>query len=265
MCAPYELDTGDVPSWRNPMTTLTSPQIMTLVAGLTGQPAKRAENKTAAETRFRKVAAEVGLPDADAILARPFDQAEAAVRAFVADKAAAENLDAALDPETSAGGDAAIPSMTDGCGMLPSDVPAPGTSEEDADFVPPKFLRRDAAVMETVSRLAEEAAAAAGVKPAKGRKAAAEKAPKAEKPAKAPKAPKAATAPAGDKGPTKREIMLSMASRKEGATEAEICEAIGWKACLVTLRRVCEAEGYDLRTERQKGARARYYATKKAG
>lgn len=79
------------------------------------------------------------------------------------------------------------------------------------------------------------------------------------KPAKAAKA-----APAADKGPTKRAVMLAMVCSKRGATEAELCEAIGWKACLVTLRRAAAAEGVTLRAEKVKGGRARYFGQKAA-
>ncbi len=78
------------------------------------------------------------------------------------------------------------------------------------------------------------------------------------KKAKAAK-PKAEAAP---KGPTKNQMMLDMVCRAEGATEQEICEAIGWKACLVTLRRASAAAGVTLRAEKQKGGRARYFGTR---
>lgn len=63
-----------------------------------------------------------------------------------------------------------------------------------------------------------------------------------------------------EKGKTKRDVMLDMVRRPEGATEQEICEAIGWKACLVTLRRAAVAEGITLRVEKAKGSRSRYFA-----
>ena len=66
------------------------------------------------------------------------------------------------------------------------------------------------------------------------------------------------------KGPTKREIMLDMVRRTEGATEQDICEEIGWKACLVTLRRAAEAEGVTLRAEKNKGEKSRYFGTRAA-
>lgn len=78
------------------------------------------------------------------------------------------------------------------------------------------------------------------------------------KKAKAAK-PRAEAAP---KGPTKNQLMLDMVCRAGGATEQEICEAIGWKACLVTLRRVSAAAGVTLRAEKQKGGRARHFGTR---
>lgn len=82
--------------------------------------------------------------------------------------------------------------------------------------------------------------------------------------AKAPKERKARaprTAEAGQK--TKREIIIDMVTRPEGATELEICEAIGWKACLVTLRRVCEAEKITIVARKEEGSRrSRYFGTR---
>lgn len=43
---------------------------------------------------------------------------------------------------------------------------------------------------------------------------------------------------------TKKAVILDMIRRPGGATEAEICSAIGWKACAVTLRRVCRKAGF---------------------
>lgn len=90
------------------------------------------------------------------------------------------------------------------------------------------------------------------------RKAALEVAAKAAPKAKAEKPAKVETA----KEPTKREIMLDMVCSKTGATEAEICERIGWKACLVTLKRAAAASGVTLRVEKQKGERARYFGSR---
>lgn len=64
------------------------------------------------------------------------------------------------------------------------------------------------------------------------------------------------------RGKTKKEIMLDMVCAPGGATEAEICEAIGWKACLVTLRRSAAAAGVTLRAEKPKGGKSRFFGTR---
>jgi hypothetical protein len=72
------------------------------------------------------------------------------------------------------------------------------------------------------------------------------KAPASAKPAKAktaaPAKKRASEAPtkmAGMSGETKKETMLRLA--RSWTTEAAICEIIGWKACMVTLKRAAEA------------------------
>lgn len=67
-------------------------------------------------------------------------------------------------------------------------------------------------------------------------------------PKKAPKTPAAAKAapaapdgrPDGLRTGSKQAQMLDMVLAPTGATEAEICKALGWKKCRVTLKRVCE-------------------------
>lgn len=76
-----------------------------------------------------------------------------------------------------------------------------------------------------------------------------------KKPASKPAAAKA------EKEPTKRARLLSMVCTPEGATHAELCEALGWKSCLVTLRRAAAAAGVTIRVERVKGEPARYFGT----
>lgn len=61
---------------------------------------------------------------------------------------------------------------------------------------------------------------------------------------------------------SKKAVILSMVMRPEGATEDQMCEAIGWKACLVTLRRTAAAAGVTLRTEKAKGGRATYFGAR---
>ena len=80
------------------------------------------------------------------------------------------------------------------------------------------------------------------------------------KPAKAETAPREAPkAKPATRERSKRDIMLDLVCRKGGATEAEICEQIGWKKCLVTLRRAAAAEAVTLHSEKVKGGRARYF------
>lgn len=45
---------------------------------------------------------------------------------------------------------------------------------------------------------------------------------------------------------SKMAIMIDMALRPQGATEAEICKKIGWKKCRVTLTRTAEKIGAEL-------------------
>jgi hypothetical protein len=80
-----------------------------------------------------------------------------------------------------------------------------------------------------------------------------------KKPAAAPKVRPAKT----NGGKTKNEIMLDMICRKRGATEAEICEQIGWKACLVTLKRAAEKFAVKLTSEKDKATnRNRYFGVR---
>jgi len=68
------------------------------------------------------------------------------------------------------------------------------------------------------------------------------------------------TRPDGLRQNSKQSVMLDMVLRPAGATEAEICKKLGWKACLVTLRRTCERVGVELRREPGKdGAKSRYF------
>lgn len=59
---------------------------------------------------------------------------------------------------------------------------------------------------------------------------------------------------------SKNAIMLSMVTTEAGATEAEICERIGWKACSVTLKRACVKAGLTLSLVKVPGERGRYVA-----
>ena len=55
-------------------------------------------------------------------------------------------------------------------------------------------------------------------------------------------------------------IMLGMVMTESGATEAEICQRIGWKACSVTLKRACVKAGLTLSLVKVPGERSRYVA-----
>jgi len=71
--------------------------------------------------------------------------------------------------------------------------------------------------------------------------------------------------PDGLRQNSKQSVMLDMVLRASGATEAEICKKLGWKACLVTLRRTCERVGVELRREPGKdGGKSRYFGVVKS-
>lgn len=58
--------------------------------------------------------------------------------------------------------------------------------------------------------------------------------------------------PDGLRAGSKMATMVDMVQRVSGATEPEICERIGWKACMVTLRRACESAGLRLEAQGEK-------------
>lgn len=61
----------------------------------------------------------------------------------------------------------------------------------------------------------------------------------------------------------KKAQMVDMVCVPEGATELAICEALGWKACLVTLRRACDEANVTLTRVPVPGAKSRYVGTPK--
>lgn len=69
-------------------------------------------------------------------------------------------------------------------------------------------------------------------------------------------------APSAERAPTKRQVLLDLVLAPAGATEAELCAAVGWKACMVTLRRAASAAGVTLRGERTKGQPTRWFGTR---
>jgi len=89
--------------------------------------------------------------------------------------------------------------------------------------------------------------------------AAAAAAPRQKRAAKAAKAPRKSRAkahvptalerPDGLRPGTKMATMLDMVLTPRGATEAEICNKIGWKKCRVTLQRTAKKAGAELTYE----------------
>ena len=59
--------------------------------------------------------------------------------------------------------------------------------------------------------------------------------------------------------------LVDFVCRKQGATNAELCEMICWKQCLPFLRKSCDQAGVKLRTEKSEGERTRYYGTVRIG
>jgi hypothetical protein len=74
--------------------------------------------------------------------------------------------------------------------------------------------------------------------------------------------PVTATAPtATGKTLSKNAVMLEMVRDQAGATEAEICSRLGWKACRATLGRVVQKSGLALRSAKDEATgRNRYFA-----
>jgi len=122
-------------------------------------------------------------------------------------------------------------------------------SQPLADDEIPAFLKKDRQ---------DVAAAIAAAPPVEVERKAKGKAGKADKPA-AEKPAEKTVAPG-----SKKAIMLDMVLRPEGATEEDICKAIGWKACLVTLRRTAVEAGVELTREKVKGSKTVWHAVKKA-
>lgn len=74
-------------------------------------------------------------------------------------------------------------------------------------------------------------------------------------------APKVVELPATGWAPkdgSKNAIMLSMVAREGGASQSEICAALGWKRCRVTLKRAAIKAGLTLKLVKVAGAESRY-------
>ena len=84
-----------------------------------------------------------------------------------------------------------------------------------------------------------------------------------EKPAKTAKEAKekAALRPDGLRPGTGLAILVDTVCRDKGATNAELCEAVGWKQCLPMMRKACDKAGVTLKVERAPGKMARYFGT----
>ena len=99
--------------------------------------------------------------------------------------------------------------------------------------------------------------------------AAAAKAKPQAKPKPAPKAaakkakPVTALRPDGLREGSAGAKLVDFVCRKQGATNAELCEFIGWKQCLPFLRKSCDQAGVKLRVEKKEGELARYFGTRK--
>ncbi|ACL61736.1 DUF3489 domain-containing protein [Methylobacterium nodulans] len=82
-----------------------------------------------------------------------------------------------------------------------------------------------------------------------------------------PKPGKEKPAKAADGQPragSKNEQMLAMVLAEGGATEEEICKAIGWKACAVTLKRAAAKAGISLTLVKQPGEKRGRYVGQRA-
>lgn len=51
--------------------------------------------------------------------------------------------------------------------------------------------------------------------------------------------------------------------RKGGATNKELCEAVGWRQCMPFVRKSCDQAGVKLMVEKEPGELARYFGTRK--
>lgn len=82
-------------------------------------------------------------------------------------------------------------------------------------------------------------------------------------PRKAPATPAPAAGERADglRTGSKQAVMLDMVLSDTGATEAELCKALAWKKCRVTLKRVCEKVGASLKSDKVEGRGTAYFAT----
>jgi hypothetical protein len=157
---------------------------------------------------------------------------------------------------------------------LPVPPPKGSTSVVDAKKVPAtgkaanRLIAGNAAKTVPIKKIA-----AGGMTAAKAEKAV--QAPR--KPAKgAPKKPTATTVTPKAKKATSVELradglrvgsgmatLVDTVCRAKGATNAELCAAVGWAQCLPMMRKACDRAGVKVRTEKPEGEATRYFGTAK--
>jgi hypothetical protein len=95
-------------------------------------------------------------------------------------------------------------------------------------------------------------------------------------PVAAPAKPKAKRAPAKVKGTTSKvelrpdglrvgsglAVLVDTVCRPEGATNTELCAAVGWAQCLPAMRKAADKAGVTVRVEKVSGQPARYFGTR---
>jgi len=208
------------------MTATEIAQLTAIVLGETGY--KRAATKEAAVRRFLKVCEPLDIRG-DAFLALPrFNAAADHLRALIGERAAAaagavvRTVDEVAEAEAVEANPHARSNE-----IIGAFVASGGLDEVRAEVAEKRAARRAALAV------AEEVA---------------------------PPAPpaKPAREPGAIREGSKKAVMLAMVCTETGATEAEICEAIGWKACMVTLRRAAAQAKINLTPIREKGKPTRW-------
>lgn len=56
--------------------------------------------------------------------------------------------------------------------------------------------------------------------------------------------------------------LVDTVCRPEGATNTELCEAVGWAQCLPAMRKACDKAGVTVRTEKERGQPTRYFGSR---
>lgn len=57
-------------------------------------------------------------------------------------------------------------------------------------------------------------------------------------------------------------ILVDTVCRKEGATNEELCKAVGWKQCLPAMKKYADKAGVTITTKKEKGEPTRYFGTR---